>query len=125
MSVETRVAALGGGNYTAFNLQKDSAELNVMIHIRIDPNHLVLNSRHNGAWESEVKISKPGIGSPGNLVTLRIEARSDHFYITVNGSDHHEFKYRSPYTDIKMGAVFSWPKKETDLKYYGVFWPPK
>ena len=60
MAVETEVAALSSGNYTAFNLQKDSAETNVMMHIRIDPDRLVLNSRNNGAWGSEVIISKPG-----------------------------------------------------------------
>ena len=125
MAVETRVVVLEAGNYTVLNLQKDSREKNVMIHIRIDPNHLVLNSRSNGAWGREVKISKPGIGTPGNLVTLRAEARSDHFYVTVNGVDHYEFPYRLPYTDINMGAVYSWPSTDTDIKYYTVLYPPQ
>ena len=126
MGVEVRVAALTGGNYTAFNLQKDSSETNVMMSIRIDPDRLVLNSKSNGAWGSEVRISKPGIGNPGNLVTLRIEARSEHFYITVNGEEHHEFSHRLPYTDINMGGVYSWPSvKVPDIKYYTVFYPPQ
>ena len=126
MGVEVRVAALSGGNYTAFNLQKDGSDTNVMIQVRIDPNQLVLNSMSNGVWGSEVRLDKPGIGTPGNLVTLRIEARSDHFYITVNGEEHHEFKYRLPYTDINMGGVYSWHTiKYPDIKYYTVLYPPQ
>ena len=125
MAVETRFANLSSGNYTAFNLQKDSSDTNVMMHIRVDPDQLVLNSRSNGAWGSEVRINKAGIGTPGKLVTLKIEARSDHFYITVNGEDHYEFKYRLPYTDINMGAVYSWPLKDTEIKFYSVLYPPQ
>ena len=122
MSVETTFNNLSAGNYTAFNLQKDSTEQNVMIHIRVDRNQLVLNSRDNGAWGGEVRIDKSGVGTPGSQVKLRIEARSDHFYITVNETDHHEYQYRSPYTDVKQFAVYSWPNKDTDIKNYTVFY---
>ena len=70
MGVETRFANLSSGNYTAFNLQKGSSVTNVMMHIRVDPDQLVLNSMSNGAWGSEVRINKPGIGTPGKLVTI-------------------------------------------------------
>lgn len=121
-AVETRFANLASGNYTAFNLQKGTGDsTDMMIHIRVDRNQLILNSRSNGAWGSEVRIDKSGIGTPGNLVTLRIQARSDHFYITVNETDNYEFKYRLPFSDIDTGKVYSWPSTDTDVRNYGVF----
>ena len=117
MSVETRFeipanAPASGSN--VFNLMKDDLS-NIMIHMRVDRDRLVLNSCSNGTWGSEFIINSQGIGTPGNLVTLRAEVRSDHFYVTVNGSDHYEFKYRLPYTDINKGFVGS------GIKFYTIF----
>ena len=73
------------------NLMKD--DNNIMIHCRVDANQLLLSTRKNGTWLSgtRVEIPYPGLGSAGNVVTLRIQARSDHFYVTINGDDGHKY----------------------------------
>lgn len=113
MAVETRFTATE--NASAMNFQKTDDQ-NIMIHVRVDRDQLVLNSRCNGAWGSEVVIKSSGIGCPGNTVMLRIEARPEHFYITVNGKDYYEFKHRLPYTDVNMCAIGA-----SDIQYYTVF----
>ena len=111
MAVETRIEA---SQIDVFNLQKDDNN-NVMIHIRVDQNRLVLNSRSNGAWGREEYFNKSGIGEPGKLITLRAEVTSGHFHVIINGDDHYDFKYRLPYTDVNMGVV------SKGIKYYTVF----
>lgn len=115
MSVETSFIA--GESASSVNLQKDNFE-NLMIHIRVDQNRLVFNSRNNGAWGGEESFSSSGIGVAGTLVILRVEARSDHFYVTINRKDTYNFKYRLPYTDVNMCNIGA-----TDIKHYTVFYP--
>ena len=113
MSVETRFTA--SENPSSMNFQKNDYE-NIMIHIRVDRDRLVFNSRSNGTWGGEEYFNSSGIGSPGVLVMLRIEARSDHFHVIINGKDTYQFKHRLPYTDVNMCAIGT-----TDIKYYTVF----
>ena len=113
MSVETRFTA--SENPSSMNFQKNDYE-NIMIHIRVDRDRLVFNSRSNGTWGGEEYFNCSGIGSPGVLVMLRIEARSDHFHVIINGKDTYQFKHRLPYTDVNMCAIGT-----TDIKYYTVF----
>ena len=122
MAVETQFTNLSAGNYSAFNLMKDDIEQNVMIHIRVDLNQLVLNTRTNGSWGSEVRFDKPGVGTPGQLVTLRATIRSDHFDILVNKTDTYRYDYRTPWTEIKKGYVHSWQDFDTAIKNYTVFY---
>ena len=97
------------------NLMKD--DNNIMIHCRVDANQLLLSTRKNGTWLSgtRVEIPYPGLGSAGNVVTLRVQARPDHFYVTINGDDGHKYPYQLPYTDIIKGRVGS------GLEYFVVF----
>ena len=113
MSVETRFTA--SENPSSMNFQKNDYE-NIMIHIRVDRDRLVFNSRSNGTWGGEEYFNCSGIGCPGVLVMLRIEAQSDHFHVIINGKDTYQFKHRLPYTDVNMCAIGT-----TDIKYYTVF----
>ena len=113
MSVETRFTA--SENPSSMNFQKNDYE-NIMIHIRVDRDRLVFNSRSNGTWGGEEYFNCSGIGCPGVLVMLRIEARSDHFHVIINGKDTYQFMHRLPYTDVNMCAIGT-----TDIKYYTVF----
>ena len=113
MAVETRFTA--SENPSSMNFQKNDYE-NIMIHIRVDRDRLVFNSRTNGTWGREEYFNRSGIGSPGVLVMLRIEARSDYFYVTINGKDNYQYNHRLPYTDVNMCAIGT-----TDIKYYTVF----
>ena len=113
MSIETSFVT--SENPSAMNLQKTNYE-NIMIHIRVDKDRLVFNSKSNGTWAGEEHYNCSGIGNPGTLVMLWAEARPKHFFITINGKDNYEFKHRLPYTDVNMCAIGT-----TDIKYYTVF----
>ena len=114
MSVEASFIA--SESASSMNLQKNDFE-NVMIHIRVDRDRLVFNTRTNSVWGGEESFSSSGVGSPGTLVILRIEARSDHFYITINRKDNYKYKYRLPYTDVNMCSIGT-----TNIKHYTVFY---
>jgi len=98
------------------NLMKDSPR-DIMIHCRVDKNQLLLSSCRDGTWlgGGRVEIPSPGLGTPGNVVTLRVQARSDHYFVTINKDDGHKYPYQLPYTDVNMAAVGS------GLEYYTVF----
>ena len=113
MAVETRFTA--SENPSSMNLQKTDYE-NIMIHIRVDRDRLVFNTRSNGTWGGEEYFNRSGIGAPGVLVMLRIEARPEHFYVIINGKDNYQYRHRLPYTDVNMCAIGT-----TDIKYYTVF----
>ena len=114
MSVETRFTA--SASASAVDLQKNADGQNIMLHIRVDRDRLVMNTKTNGSWGGEEYFNCSGIGSPGTLVMLRAEARSDHFYITINGKDTYNYRHRLPYTDVNMCNIGT-----TDIKYYTVF----
>ena len=114
MSVEASFIA--SESASSMNLQKNDFE-NLMIHIRVDRDRLLFNTRTNGAWGGAEFFNSSGIGSPGTLVILRIEVRSDYFYITINGKDNYKYKHRLPYTDVNMCNI-----KTTDIKHYTVFY---
>ena len=67
MFIETSFVA--SENPSAMNLQKTNYE-NIMIHIRVDKDWLVFNSRSNGTWAGEEHYNCSGIGNPGTLVML-------------------------------------------------------
>ena len=113
MAVETRFTA--SENPSSMNLQKTDYE-NIMIHIRVDKDRLVFNTRTNGTWGGEEYFNCKGIGASGVLVMLRIEARPEHFYVIINGKDNYQYRHRLPYTDVNMCAIGT-----TDIKYYTVF----
>jgi len=118
MAVETRFkipanAQIQGAG--VFNLMKNDLN-NIMIHVRVDRDELGLNTCISGTWGDQINVPCKGIGTPGNTVTIRVQARSDHFLITVNGKDLYQYKYRSSFTDINMGHTGS------GLEYYTVFY---
>ena len=88
---------------------------NRMLHIRVDPDRLVFNTKTNGTWGDEEYFNKCGIGSAGKLLTLRVEARSDCFHIIINGKDTYDYKHRLPLTDVNMCVIST-----SDIKYYTV-----
>ena len=114
MAVETQFTA-GSTNPSAIDLQKNDNQ-NIMLHIRVDRDRLVMNTKTNGSWGGEEYFNSSGIGTPGKLVTLRAEARSDCFHVIINGKDTYDYKHRMPLTDVNM-CVVSTP----DIKYYTVF----
>ena len=114
MAVETSFTA-GSTNPSAIDLQKNDNQ-NIMLHIRVDRDRLVMNTKTNDAWGGEEYFNSIGIGSPGKLLTLRVEAQSDCFHVIINGKDTYNYKYRLPVTDVNM-CVISTP----DIKYYTVF----
>ena len=114
MSVETRFTASENLNSMSFQKNNDN---NIMIHIRVDRDRLAMNSRTNGTWGCEEYFNCSGIGCPGVLVMLRIEAQSEYFYVTINGKDYYQFNHRLlPFTDVNMCAI-----RTTDIKHYTVF----
>ena len=85
MAAETHFTA--SENSSSMNLQKNDHE-NIMIHIRVDKDQLVFNTRTNGTWGGEEYFNFSGIGSPGILVMLQIEPLPEHYYVTINGKDN-------------------------------------
>jgi len=118
MEVEVRFTIPANAPATGaqvLNLMKDSLR-DIMIHCRVDKNQLLMDSCKNGTWLARgVTIPSPGLGTPGNVVTLRVQARSDHFFVTINGDDGHKYPYQQPYTDVNMAHVGK------GLEYYMVF----
>jgi len=97
------------------NLMKDSLR-NIMIHCRVDRDQLLINSCKDGTWlGGKVTIPSPGLGAPGNVVRLQVQARSDHFFVTINGDGGHKYPYQLPYSDVNMGHV------GIGLEYYMVY----
>ena len=113
MAVETRFTA--SASASAMDLQKTDGQ-NIMLHIRVDRDRLVMNTKTNGSWGGEEYFNCSGIGSPGTLVMLRAEARSDCFHVIINGKDTYDYRHRLPYTDVNMCNIGT-----TDIKYYTVF----
>ena len=113
IAIETRFTATSP-NTGGIDLQKDDNQ-NRMLHIRVDPDRLVFNTKTNGTWGDEEYFNKCGIGSAGKLVTLRVEARSDCFHIIINGKDTYDYKHRLPLTDVNMCVIST-----SDIKYYTV-----
>ena len=115
MAVETRFTA--SASASALNLQKDDGT-NIMLHIRVDRDRLVMNTKTNGCWGCEEYFDSCGIGCPGKLVMLRAEARQDYFYIIINGEATYKYPHRLPYTDVNKCVI-----ETTDIKFYTVFFP--
>ena len=113
MAVETCFTA--SASASAMDLQKNDNQ-NIMLHIRVDRDRLVMNTKTNGCWGCEEYFNCSGIGCPGNLVMLRAEARSNCFHIIINGNDTYDYNHRLPYTDVNMCNIGT-----TDIKYYCVF----
>jgi len=102
-------------NLLKFESWKDDHD--VMIHCRIDKDQLLMSTKKDGTWlvDKEVVIPYPGLGTPGNVVTLRVQARYDHFFVTINGDRGHKYPYQLSYTDVNMAYV------QSDLEFYIVF----
>ena len=114
MAVETRfTAAFTNASY--IDIQKNDNQ-NIMLHIRVDSDRLVMNTKTNGSWGDEEHFSSSDTGSAWNLVTLRAEARSDCFHIIINGKDTYDYRHRLPLTDVNMCNVGT-----PDIKYFTVF----
>jgi len=98
------------------NLMKDSRR-DIMIHCRVDKDQLLISSCRDGTWlgGGRVTIPSPGLGAPGKVVRLQVQAQSDHFFVTINDDGGHKYPYQLPYSDVTMGAVGS------GLEYYTVY----
>ena len=111
MAVEAQFKATG-----AMDFQKDNNQ-NILLHVRVDEDRLVINTRTDGVWGGEEYFNSSGIGSDGKLIKLRVEVRSTDFLITINDKYHCGYNHRYPYLDIDECKVST-----TDIKYYGVFY---
>ena len=94
----------------------------IVLHVnpRWDKRAFVLNTYKDGSWGPEER--PPGFDySTGVPITIRVEAKSDHFVIYVNGNIIHDYKYRLPVTDIR-NVVWHWTgvPKEAKLIKLGV-----
>ena len=110
MAVETLFRPVG-----AIDLQKNDNQ-NIMLHIRVELNGLVMNTKTNGSWGDEEYFRSSGIGSSNMLITLRAEAQSDYFHVIINGKDTYDYKHRLPLTDVNMCVIST-----NDIKEYSVF----
>jgi len=123
MAVEARFtipsnpSATGANTFRLMKYDSWSDKYDVMIHCRVDKDQLHMSSRKDGTWlnDSRVKIPYPGLGAPNNVVTLRIQARSDHFFVHINNDSGHKYPYQLPYTDVNMARV------KSGLEYLTVF----
>ena len=80
---------------------------NIVLHVnpRWDQKVFVLNT-NNGGWGSEERPHGFDFSS-GVPITVRLEAKSDHFVILVNGNVIHYYKHRMPVTSV-CSAQWHW-----------------
>ena len=117
MAAEIRFLVPDSSTTTSFNLARDTQ--NYMIHgsLRCEQNMLVLNSKSDGSWGTEVHVSQVCF-EPGDDCAIRFEARDDFFLVYVNGKELNQFKHRLPLSDIKIALAY--PKDGLKMISYSV-----
>ena len=117
MATEVRFIGPASGS-PAFDVMKD--DHNYMIHVvlNFEKKTMVVNSKKDNAWDEAVTVDGCDYG-PGDDIAIRVEARSDHFLVYLNGREMYQFKYRYPLSDIKLAKLFP---HEARVISYSVFW---
>ena len=117
MATEVRFIAPSSGA-PAFNVMKDDA--NYMIHVvmHFDKKSVVINTKKDGKWDEAATVGQMDYG-PGDDIAIRVEARSDHFLVYINGKEIYQLTYRYPLSDIKLAKLFP---HEAKIISYSVFW---
>ena len=99
MAVEVRYITPDNGRPTLNLKDDDSGNIALHVNPRWEQKVLVLNTRKQNSWGPEEK--PPGFDfSSGVPITVRVEAKSDHFAILVNGQFIYNYKYRLPLSEI-------------------------
>ena len=111
MAVEAQFKATG-----SMDFQKKDYR-NIILHVKVDSDRVVMNTKIDGVWGNEEDLNSSGIGSDGKLIKIRVEARPTRFFITINDIYNYGYRHRYHlYTDVNVCMVST-----TDLKYYKVF----
>lgn len=97
MAIEVTYITPDNGRPT-MNLKDDSGNIVLHVNPRWDEKVFVLNT-HKKGWGHEERPRGFDFSS-GVPITIRVEAKSDHFVILVNGNVIHYYKYRIPVNDI-------------------------
>ena len=111
MVVEAQFKTTGSMDFVKKDYQ------NIILHVKVDSDRVVMNTKIDGAWGDEEYLHSRGIGADGKLIKIRVEARSTDFFIIINDIENYAYDHRyHPYTDVNMCIVST-----TDIKYYKVF----
>ena len=99
MAIEVRFMTPDNGRPT-LDMKDNSGNIVLSVSPRWDQRVFVLNTYKQNSWGPEERPSGFDFSS-GVPVTIRVEAKSDHFVILVNGNIIHDYKYRLPVTGIR------------------------
>lgn len=97
MAVEVIYITPDNGRPT-MDLTDDSGNIVLHVNPRWDEKAFVLNT-HKKGWGREERPHGFDFSS-GVPITIRVEAKSHHFVILVNGNVIHHYKHRIPVTDV-------------------------
>ena len=120
MAIEVTYITPDNGRPT-LNLRDRSNNIVLHVNPRWEERVLVLNT-HIGGWGGE---ERPGgfDFSSGVPITVRVEAKPEHFVILVNGKVVHNYRHRLPVASV-CGAEWGWKgtNKEAKLINLSVFY---
>ena len=115
MAIEVRYITPDNGRPTMDIIDKNN---NILLHVnpRWDHRTFVLNTFHKKRWGPEERPSGFDFSS-GVPITVRVEAKSTHFVILVNGRIIHHYKHRLPVNHIRR-ISFHWGGKVKVAKLF-------
>ncbi|MFH4973874.1 hypothetical protein AB6A40_000583 [Gnathostoma spinigerum] len=87
-------------NLTLDTPQNELSNIALHFNVRFDEKKIVMNSKQNGEWGKEERISNPY--KPGGKFDIRIRAHENHFEMIVEQKKVHEYKYRLPLGSIRF-----------------------
>ena len=105
MAIEEKFMTPDNGRPT-MNIKDSSGNILLHVNPRWDQKAFVLNTYKQNSWGREERPSGFDFDS-GVPITIRVEAKSDHFVILVNGNIIHNYNYRLPVTDIR-NITWNW-----------------
>jgi len=112
MAIEVQYITPDNGRPT-LNLRDGSDNIVLHVNPRWDEQALVLNSKIGG-WGSEERPDGFDFSS-GKMITIRVEAKAEHFCIVVNGKLIHAYKHRLP-VDSVCKADWDWNGDSKEAK---------
>ena len=92
------------GGWTVIWLMDDKENIVLTCSARIEEKALVLNTKIDGTWGSEVRPGGYDF-TPGITQYVSIESEQDHFVIRINNNDLVHYTYRLPPTSIHSVVV--------------------
>ena len=107
MAVEVMYITPDNGQPT-MNLKDSSGNIILHVNPRWDERALVLNT-FSGGWGPEERPRGFDFSS-GVPITIRVEAKPDHFAIIVNGHVIHHYRHRIPVNNI-CKVDWNWSSK--------------